>query len=257
MHNFKILLNMTLLFPKKKKTALKEISTPAGYVRHVAAGLKLPSKAILCPISSLTRYVDSHAKYKKYNCEADIYALENRDLCYVTNFGTGAPGMTMALEVLIALGVKEFVFIGLAGSLQEEVQPADIVLCTEALCDDGTSPCYTPAETSAPSKTLLAKLAKQLKADGKNFHLGRNWTTDAIFRETKEEVKHYRQKDVLTVEMETAAFYAVCAKRKAKGAAAFAVSDMLGNLKWEPHFGEKAIFRALEDIFIAAQKTLA
>ena len=36
-----------------------------------------------------------------------------------------------------------------------------------------------------------------------------------------------------------------------------AVSDMLGNLKWEPHFGEKAIFRALEDIFIAAQKTLA
>ena len=115
---------MTLLFPKNKKPSLKEISTPAGYVRHVAAGLKLPSKAILCPISSLTRYVESQAKYKKYNCEADIYALQGEDLCYVTQFGSGAPGMTMALEVLIALGVKEFVFIGLAGSLQEEVQPA-------------------------------------------------------------------------------------------------------------------------------------
>ena len=247
---------MTLLFPKNKKPALKEISTPAGYVRHVAAGLKLPSKAILCPISSLTRYVDSHAKYKKYNCEADIYALQGEDLCYITQFGSGAPGMTMALEVLIALGVKEFVFIGLAGSLQEEVQPADIVLCEEALCDDGTSPCYTTRETSRPSKMLFTKLAKQLKANGKDFHLGRNWTTDAIFRETKEEVKHYQKKDVLTVEMEAAAFYAVCAKRKVKAAAAFVVSDCLSQLKWDPHFGEKPIFRALEDVFEAARQIL-
>lgn len=247
---------MTLLYPKTKKPALKEISTPAGYVRHAAAGLKLPSKAILCPISSLTRYVTSQCKTKKYNCEADIYAIDGTDLCYVTQFGSGAPGMTMALEVLIALGVKEFVFIGLAGSLQEEVEPADIVLCSESLCDDGTSPCYTAHETSKPNRQLFYKLGKQLKSADKNFHVGRNWTTDAIFRETKEEVKHYQKKDVLTVEMETAAFYAVCTKRKAKGAAAFVVSDKLDQLKWEPHFGEKPIFRALEDVFNAARKTL-
>lgn len=247
---------MTILFPKHKKAALKEISSPANYVHHVAAGLKLPSKAVLCPISSLTRYVESHFKYKKYNCEADIYALQGQDVCYVTHFGCGAPGMAMALEVLIALGVKEFVFIGLAGSLQEEVQPADIVLCSEALCDDGTSTCYTAKETSRPNKALLSALAKQLTAAGKNFHTGLNWTTDAIFRETKEEVRHYQKNDVLTVEMETAAFYAICAKRKAKGVAAFAVSDLLANLKWEPHFGEKPIFRALEDIFTAALEIL-
>ncbi len=247
---------MTLLYPKNKKPALKEISTPAGYVRHVAAGLKLPSKAILCPISSLTHYVQAHAQYKKYNCEADIYALTGEDLCFVTQFGSGAPGMTMALEVLLALGVKKCIFIGLAGSLQEEVQPADIVLCQQALCDDGTSPCYTARETSSPNKALLTRLARQLKADGKNFHMGRNWTTDAIFRETKQEVKHYQKQDVLTVEMEAAAFYAVCAKRKAQAAAAFVVSDSLSSLKWEPHFGEKPIFRALEDVYEAARKAL-
>ena len=247
---------MTILFPKTKKASLKEISTPAGYVRHVASGLKLPSKAILCPISSLTRYVEAHAKYKKYNCEADIYVMEGKNLCYVTNFGSGAPGMAMALEVLLALGVKEAVFIGLAGALQEEVEPADMVLATEALCDDGTSPCYTAKEISTPNKTLLGKLAKALTARGKNFHTGRNWTTDAIFRETKGEVKHYQKKDVLTVEMETAAFSAICAKRRAKGVAAFAVSDVLAHYKWEPHFGEKPIFRALEDLFVAAQEAL-
>ena len=56
--------------------------------------------------------------------------------------------------------------------------------------------------------------------------------------------------------METAAFYAICAKRKVKGVAAFVVSDCLSQLKWDPHFGEKPIFRALEDVFEAARKAL-
>lgn len=247
---------MKLLFPKNKKPALKGISSAQGYAQHIAGGLKLPSKAIICPITSLTKYVTSHNKWKKYTCEADIYVLENTDICYVTNFGYGAPAMAMKLEILIALGVKEVVFIGLAGSLQEEVQPADIVLCDEALCDDGTSPCYTVAETTKPNKTLLAKLSAQLKENKQNFHIGRNWTTDAIFRETKEEIKHYQKHNVLTVEMETAALYAVCQKRKIRAVAVYGISDKLYNYKWETHFGEKPIYRTLEIIFDSAKNTL-
>lgn len=247
---------MKILFPKNKKPALAGISSAAGYVNHVARGLKLPRKAIICPISSLTKYVTSHHKWKKYTCEMDVYVLEGKDLCYVTNFGYGAPAMAMKLEVLIALGVKEFVFIGLAGSLQEEVQPGDLCLCSEALCDDGTSPCYVATETSKPNKMLFDKLTRALKADKQNFHIGRNWTTDAIFRETKAEIKHYQKHDVLTVEMETAAFYAVCQKRKVKGVAAFGVSDKLYNYKWETCFGQREIYRALEILFDAAKKAL-
>ncbi len=247
---------MKILFPKNKKPALPGISSAANYVTHVAAGLKLPAKAIMCPISSLTKYVTSHHKWKKYSCEMDIYVLEGKNLCYVTNFGYGAPAMAMKLEVLIALGVKEVVFIGLAGSLQEEVQPGDICVCSEALCDDGTSPCYTTTETALPNKMLLGKLTKSLQADKRNFHIGRNWTTDAIFRETKAEIKHYQQKDVLTVEMETAAFYAVCQKRKVRGVAAYGISDKLYNYKWETSFGQRMIYRAMEMIFDAAQKAL-
>ena len=247
---------MKLLFPKNKKPALKGISSAQNYVGHLANGLKLPSKAIICPISSLTKYVTSHSKWKKYTCEMDIYVLEGKNCCYVTNFGYGAPAMAMKLEVLIALGVKEFVFIGLAGSLQEEVEPADIVVCSEALCDDGTSPCYTATETAKPNRTLFTKFTKALKANKQNFHIGRNWTTDAIFRETKEEIKHYQQVDVLTVEMETAAFYAVCQKRKARGVAAYGISDKLCNYQWETHFGKRPIYRTLEIIFFFFFKAL-
>jgi len=246
---------MKILFPKNKKPALKGISSAANYVQHVAAGLQLPPKAILCPISSLTKYVTAHSKWKKYTCGMDIYVLEGKNICYVTNFGYGAPAMATKQEILIALGVKEFVLIGLAGSLQEEVQPADIVVCDEALCDDGTSPCYVAAETAKPNKMLLSNLQKALKARKQNFHLGRNWSTDAIFRETKEEIKHYQKHNVLTVEMETAAFYAVCQKRKVRGVAAYGVSDKLYEYKWETHFGEKPIYRTLEVIFEAAKQT--
>ena len=247
---------MKLLFPKNKKPALPGISSAANYAKHVAAGLKLPSKAVICPIAALTNYVTSHSKWKKYTCEMDIYVLEGKNLCYVTNFGYGAPAMAMKLEVLIALGVKEFVFIGLAGSLQEEVQPGDKVVCDEALCDDGISPCYVTSETSKPSKTLLVKLQRALKAGKQDFHIGRNWTTDAIFRETKAEIKHYQKHHVLTVEMETAAFYAVCQKRKVKGVSCFGVSDKLYEYKWETYFGQRSIYRALEVLFDAAYLAL-
>ncbi len=247
---------MKLLFPKTKKPALQGISSAANYAKRVAAGLKLPQKAIICPISSLTKYVTSHSKWKKYTCGMDIYVLEGQNVCYVTNFGYGAPAMATKLEVLIALGVKEFVFIGLAGSLQEEVQPGDLCLCSEALCDDGTSPCYVTTQTAKPSKTLLTKLAGALKASKQNFHIGRNWTTDAVFRETKAEIKHYQTKDVLTVEMETAAFYAVCQKRKVRGVAAYGISDKLYEYKWETHFGERATHRTLEVLFDAAKTAL-
>ena len=245
---------MTLLFPRNKKSKYTEISTPVNYVQHIAAGLKLPKKAIICPIPALTKYVTSHHKFKQYRCEADIYVLEGKNTCYVTNFGYGSPAMAMTLEVLIALGVKEAVFIGLAGSLQEEVQPTDIVLCNEALCEDGTSPHYTAKETAKPHKVFLKNLADRLRARKQNFHVGRNWSTDAIFRETKEEIKHYQKHAVLTVEMETAAFYAICQKRKIKGVAAYSISDKLYEYKWETHFGEKPIYRALEIIFEAAKE---
>lgn len=247
---------MKILFPKNKKPALKGISSAQNYVARLASGLKLPVKAIICPISSLTKYVTSHSKWKKYSCEMDIYVLEGKNVCYVTNFGYGAPAMAVKLEMLIALGVKEFVFIGLAGSLQEEVEPTDIVLASEALCDDGTSPCYVATETTKPNQALFKKLASCLKANKQDFHIGRNWTTDAIFRETKEEIKHYQKHDVLTVEMETAAFYAVCQKRKVRGVAAYGISDRLCDSKWDTHFGKRPIYRTLEVIFDNALQTL-
>lgn len=245
---------MSLLFPKKNKNLRSALITPQAYAHQFARHLTLPPRAVMCPISPLTKYVESHSRWKKYYCLSDIYVLEGKNACYVTHFGSGAPAASAAAELLIARGVKELFFIGLAGSLQEEVQPADLVLCREAVCADGVSPCYTKKESIRADRTLLCAWAEELKRAGKDFHTGRNWTTDALFCETKTEVKHYQKNNVLTVDMETAALYALAKKRGARAAAAYAVSDELCRLVWEPHFGDKRLLRQLETLFDAALK---
>jgi len=247
---------MAILFSKKQKITCKDLSGAKGYLKHIHCDLKLPKKAIICPLSSLTKYALSQGKFKHYWCEADIYVEEEKGYCYVTGAGIGAPAMACALEILIALGVKELLLIGLAGSLQPEVLAGDMVLCTGAVADEGISAHYVPREISLPNKVMVQRLANTFDKQGINFHVGPTWTTDAIFRETVEEVKHYQKKNILTVEMEASAFFSVCEKRKAKGAAAFAISDQLFNYKWETHFGEKPVVAGMRAVFHSAVKTL-
>ena len=247
---------MSLLFSKKQKMKCHELSGAKKYLQHIRCNLKLPKKAIVCPLSSLTKYALSQGNFKHYWCEADIYVEEKKGFCYVTGAGIGAPAMATTLEILIALGVKEFVMLGLAGSLQPEVLAGDIVLCDGALADEGTSAHYLPQEKQYPSKSLLTKLSRTLDKEHHPYHVGPNWSTDALFRETVEEVAHYQKKNILTVEMETAAAYAVCTHKKVKCAAAYVISDELFNLKWEPHFGEKAVVDNLHVLYHAVIKTL-
>lgn len=247
---------MKLVFPTAKKVRQPGITTAEEYVRLTAPGLKLPSKAVICPLSPLAKTVTAQGNWKKRFVSADIYCAEKEDFCFVTAFGYGGPTLAMAVEQLAALGVKEMIFVGLAGSLQEEVQPGDIVLCNESICADGTSPHYTNKERVRADKNLLARLGRGLRAQKLDFHIGRNWSTDAIFRETKAEVKHYQKNHVLTVEMETSALYALCAGKKIKAAAAFVISDSLYEGKWTPDFKNPLIWQSLRKLAGVSRKVL-
>lgn len=245
---------MSLLYLKNKKIKAKGVTSAKEFVSRAARNITLPPRAILCPLPTLTKRVENHIPHTKYRCLADIYAFKKQPICYVTNFGSGGPAIAALTEVLAELGVKELVFMGLAGSIQEEVKAADIVLCQESICADGTSPHYISQEIAAASPTLLSMLSTRLWAINQAHHIGRNWTTDALFRETRQEIRHYQKQHALTVEMETSALYAVCKKRKLKGLSALVISDELAQLTWNPFFGDKRIFQALEILFQEACK---
>lgn len=183
-------------------------------------------------------------------------------------FGVGAPVASIVLEELIAFGVRRVVSIGTAGSLRRGVAIGDLVLCTEAIRDEGVSYHYLPPEapalpTPALTERLRAALAGSVGSTGStgsetaiSLHAGPSWTIDAPFRETVEEARHYQALGVQTVEMEAAALFAVAAHRGVEIASAFTISDSLADLVWLPRFHDPAVDRGLDTLYAAAKMTL-
>ena len=131
------------------------------------------------------------------------------------DFGIGGPIVSIVVEELVALGVKRFFSFGLAGGLQpEKGRIGDIVLCTEAIRDEGVSHHYLPPQREAkPSAEFTEAIAQALSRRNARFLRGATWTIDTPYRETIDEVRHYRAAGVLTVEMEAAALFAVASVR--------------------------------------------
>lgn len=168
-------------------------------------------------------------------------------------FGVGAPAAGVMLEELVAWGVRRFVSIGYAGSLRLDLPPGSLVLCVEALRDEGTSYHYAEAGAPAlPDGGLTDSLASALAAQGLDASRAVTWTTDAIYRETPLEVERFRDGGAHVVEMEAAALFTIAKFRGVPMAACFSVSDTLAELAWRPEFHAETTREGLEKLFAAA-----
>lgn len=168
------------------------------------------------------------------------------------SFGVGAPVVAVLLEEFAAWGVRRFLSVGIAGGLQPELQPGDVVVPTTAIRDEGTSHHYAPADVAAtPSDTLTSQLTAALAAAAVPFVTGTTWSTDAPYRETAVEVTSYQQQGVQVVEMETAALFTVARILGVAAATVLVVSDSLANGRWSPAKAFHPIQQKLETILDA------
>lgn len=174
----------------------------------------------------------------------------------IGNFGFGAPTVVTIMEGLIAFGVKNFLSIGIAGSLQSRLTVGSIVVCNRAIRDEGTSHHYLkPSKFAYASKRIVNKIEKELKRSGLDYAVGSSWTIDAPFRETIAEVRKYREEGVLTVEMEASAIFSLAKYRNVEAGAIFTISDCLAELEWKPKF--HLTLECLRMIFGVAKEVLA
>ncbi|MCB0390152.1 MAG: nucleoside phosphorylase [Bdellovibrionales bacterium] len=183
-----------------------------------------------------------------------IYQLPS---CVINPYiGQGAPASVIKLEEYIELGVKEFVFIGIAGAIDQQLKPGDIVICDKAYRDEGTSYHYLPSSSSIinANEELVFQIEQCLKNENIFVQKGTSWTTDAPYRETKEEISKYRGLGVKTVEMEASALYAVSQFRGVKAISLFIVSDVLSGDSWQPHFNNKIIKKSFLKLLSAIAK---
>lgn len=145
----------------------------------------------------------------------------------------GSPSSVGILEdVTHIFDTKKFLVFGSAGSLDKEICHNKVVVPTYAYRDEGTSYHYAKAKDYIKIKN--AKIVEKFMKENKiPYVAGRVWTTDAFYRETKNNFMKRKQEGCVAVEMECSALQAVCDFRD-KELYYFLVSgDLLDAPKWE------------------------
>jgi uridine phosphorylase len=223
-----------------------------------------PEALIIAYHRSLMRYVlEEHQTRRVNGFFGEMFLLKetgNR-VAIIGNFGIGAPQAVIHLEEFIEWGVRRFVSVGTAGSLQRQLRVGDLVLSDRAIRDEGSSHHYLPPSRYAHStKVLTSRLRDALRARRLKFATGTTWTIDTPYRETFAEARRYSEQGVLTVEMEAAALIAVGKYREIEVAALLSISDSLaealGEDPWKPQFHLRRNLAGLEKVFQVAVSAL-
>jgi purine-nucleoside phosphorylase len=161
----------------------------------------------------------------------------------VTGPFVGAPYAAMLLETLIAWGVRKIIFLGWCGAVSNKIKIGDIILPTSAIIDEGTSAHYgqQAGGISRASSSLVSKIRQVLNQNNIEFQSGAIWTTDAVYRETRQLVERHQQDGTLAVEMELSALCSVAHFRGVALAGILVVSDELSSLDWRPGFKDERL----------------
>jgi uridine phosphorylase len=212
----------------------------------------VPEHCVLCffqdVIDDVCRSARVVHKPRGEEGEHPIYQLEFGDQSIiVAHPRVGAPMSAAILESLIAIGCRKFIACGGAGVLVPKIVLGHLVVPTFAIRDEGTSYHYLPAGREvAPTPRALAAIQSVLKANGHDYLLGKTWTTDALYRETRAKVERRKREGCLTVEMEAAAFFAVAQFRGVEfGQILYAGDDLSGewdHRNWMKHEIRERLF---------------
>ncbi len=152
----------------------------------------------------------------------------------VANPGIGAPYAAAVLEVLIALGCRKFVACGSAGVLKPELERGAIVIPSSAIRDEGTSYHYCPPSRAIDiDPSVVSKLESILRKHDARYEVGRTWTTDAFFRETKAKIEERKQAGCIVVEMECSALAAVAKFRGVTFGQYLVAGDDVSGEEWD------------------------
>lgn len=197
---------------------------------------KLPDKAILVFSTKLFDILQDHLQLEPTEFPYNGHfreAINRKEGILVVMTYAGGPLAGIMVEELSTWGVRKFLILGTAGSLSPDIHFNDLVLCTGAIRDEGTSYHYlAPSLYAYPSESLLSGLDSFFTDSGIPVSKGPTWTTDAPYMETVDEIREYRNMGILTVEMEAASVFAVSQVKKLQSAAVFSVSDELHGEKW-------------------------
>ena len=222
---------------------------------------QLPSK---CVYGFLGDYVENFALEHNLEVVAEYRSLMKMNPVYkivkdkkeivICAAPLGASASTAVLDWLIGHGVNEIIAIGGCGTLFD-IPENEILIPTSAIRDEGTSYHYIPpAREIALDKSAVDAIKRALDSLGIRNEYVKTWTTDAIFRETKDMINYRREEGCAVVEMECSALAACSRFRNAIFGQILFTQDSLANAdmhdkrNWGSNSFDKAIMIALEAV---------
>lgn len=195
-----------------------------------------PRAVIFAPQKSLADHIRWRHPVKRIKgFLGEFYLLKRTQgqVAISTNFGIGAPVIAGLTDEFAALGVKQFVLIGMAGGLQPELNRGSLVISTGAIRGEGVSSHYLPPNPIVDSSEEMTRGLSEILTKRNQLHtVGTTWTTDAPFRELRKDVLEHQKQGVLAVDMEAAAMLSVAKANNLPALAAFSITDQLSGGQW-------------------------
>lgn len=209
--------------------------------RKILKPIDIPERCVLCFFQdAITKVATEHPSKVVHHLGSEIgrnpvYALEieGKSVAFI-HPGVGAPLAGAFLEELIALGCRKFIACGGAGVLDGEITVGHVVVPTSAVRDEGTSYHYLPPSREVmPDQVGVAAIEATLQKHHVPYVMGKTWTTDAVYRETRARMEARKAEGCLTVEMEAAAFFAIAQFRGVSFAQLLYSGDNLAGDEWD------------------------
>ncbi len=199
-----------------------------------------PPDVVLCFFPEVMAALAEHARegavLHSENGRSPVLVLERPDGTEVgvVHPGVGAPMAVATLEEVVALGGRRFTAVGGAGVLVPDLVLGHAVVVDSALRDEGTSFHYLAAgRVVEADPDGVAALVDRLHAADVAHTVGRTWTTDAVYRETRGRTDRRRDEGCLTVEMEASALIAVARFRGVAFSQVLFAGDSLAGEEWD------------------------
>lgn len=146
----------------------------------------------------------------------------------------GAPSCVAVFEEIYQMGAETVILFGTCGVLDASIADCSVIIPNSAVRDEGTSYHYAPASDEIVVNTKYTDLfIKLLEEFHCSYIIGKTWTTDAIYRETKRKVFERKAQGCICVEMECAAMTAMAQFRQKEFFTFFYAADNLDAEQWD------------------------
>lgn len=144
----------------------------------------------------------------------------------------GGVASAALLEELIALGAEKLLYFGSCGALHKEIAEGRLLVPTAAYRDEGVSYHYAEASDYLEIATAPA-LMKVFEDMHIPYNTTKTWTTDAFYRETRQNLEKRKAEGCGVVEMECASIMSVGQFRNKKVYQFLYAADCLSGSDWD------------------------